>query len=787
MNLTPVPLKASQILKNIDRWRSDAYTADLDLAELMRHFNGGALEVEDANGECRERRPNLLFGNKHITRPIQQLLAVYDDGLGMIDIQVKRAATPQRRIMLQRVLNLVVNEEVQRTQRLFWPFRSMCGDAVIWGRGCLWRDSVYDWVPKYGRPRFPWDAPTDITDDGFTDWAFPGTMTIGDIVSRLERIQSVADDDSHWNKKAMAAFATKIARRHQPDDAPFPSLNEDDPVSFRVQMEGRSDGRDTLSRVVPVYWYFCKRFDGQNASERPVDLYCVAGYGAIESVDASSETPGLKINRGNGETEVLFHQPRAFESILDCFWPFTLDVNIGGDPLMRRSRGLGVQIYDLDVRIQGGVNTMIEGAEFDFAPLFHASDTQAEIELQAISGTKLRPYDVIPTGARFAEKPRNGRPYGSMLEMTQLISGEMRDSAATAYGGGAAVGERKDELEVQVLERQNQRIMSVKALMTDFCRRGDNLCDAIVKTIFHRDLIEGDPAFSLQEKVRERLEEWGVSWEEIRGVPWHDLPAVQMSATMRRLPGHGDPGLALNRARQMMPVAAGIGPEAVRYAQRQMVSAIHGGDFRLAMELVPDTPAPQDVQQIQMAQGQSALALTTLIPPQPGPADNAMIHAPVHLQILQAQVEVTAQGGGRWQMKDQKGFEALAAHTVADVKTLSAVDPNSAKQMERAVQQLVGKAQQFEVGSPDQPDPVDLMKLQLAQRAQHVKEVKTIDDMQHRKEAQIHREDQAAFQQNLQLAHLSEAEKAGAVKRATSLASTAHAVSRPITEPATAE
>ena len=76
----------------------------------------------------------------------------------------------------------------------------------------------------------------------------------------------------------MAAFATKIARRHQPDDAPFPSLNEDDPVSFRVQMEGRSDGRDTLSRVVPVYWYFCKRFDGQNASERPVDLYCVARW-----------------------------------------------------------------------------------------------------------------------------------------------------------------------------------------------------------------------------------------------------------------------------------------------------------------------------------------------------------------------------------------------------------------------------------------------------------------------------------------------------------------------------
>ena len=69
MNLTPVPLKASQILKNIDRWRSDAYTADLDLAELMRHFSGGALEVEDANGECRERRPNCSSGTS--TSPVR--------------------------------------------------------------------------------------------------------------------------------------------------------------------------------------------------------------------------------------------------------------------------------------------------------------------------------------------------------------------------------------------------------------------------------------------------------------------------------------------------------------------------------------------------------------------------------------------------------------------------------------------------------------------------------------------------------------------------------------------
>ena len=778
MNLIPVTLTGDKILALIDRWRSDAYTSDLDLAELMRHFNGGALEVEDADGECRERRPNLLFGNKHISRPVQQLLSVYDDGLGLLDIRVQRASDGKRRTMIEALVNQIVNEEVQKTQRLFWPFRSMCGDAVIWGRGVLWRDSAYEWAPKYGRPRFPWNAPSDITSDAFADWAFSDQMMVGDIVHRLERIQTVPKGDSHWDKSAMTAFVKAVVKRHENDAVQFPTLNEDDPVTWRLNMEGNADGQKVLNTSVPVYWYFCKRFDSMRAGDRPVDLYCVPAYGAKEAVEKSDSSGlRLKINRDGAKVDVLFHQPKAFDNILDCFWPFTIDVNIGGDPLLRRSRGLGVLIYDLDIRVQGAVNTMFDGAEFDFAPLFQASDQQAEMELQAISGTKLRPFDVIPTGARFAEKPRGTRPYGSMFELTQLFSSEMAESAATNYGGGAAPGQGRQELEVQVLERQNSRIMSVKAMMNDFARRGDNLCAAIVGTIFRDDLFPSDPTFPLQEVVRQRLEEAGIQWQEVSG--------ANLTATMRRLPGHGDTGLALNRARQMMQVAAGISPEASRWAQRQFVAAIMGNDFKLAMDLVPESPAPSDVMQIQIAQGQSSVALTTLVPPQPGPQDNAMAHVPVHMQIMGAQIEAVTQGGGTWSMKDRKGFEALAAHTMADVKTLMAMNPPAGKQAGQAVAQLIKQAERFEVGAADQPSPVDMMKLQLAQRAQHVKEVKTIDDMQHRKQAQDHREDQAAFQQNLQLAHLSETEKTGAVKRATSLAATAHAVSEPITEPAT--
>ena len=84
-----------------------------------------------------------------------------------------------------------------------------------------------------------------------------------------------------------------------------------------------------------------------------------------------------------------------------------------------------------------------------------------------------------------------------------------------------------------MLERQNSRIMSVKAMMNDFARRGDNLCAAIVGTIFRDDLFPSDPTFPLQEVVRQRLEEGhpvaGSQWSKSHG---DDAPSSPATATL---------------------------------------------------------------------------------------------------------------------------------------------------------------------------------------------------------------------------------------------------------------
>ena len=99
MNLTPTPITAGRVLQFSDQWRSDAHLVDLDRAELLRHYNGGALEgdVDDITGQVKTWRANMLLGYKFLSRPVEQLLSVYDEGLGCLEVEVCNPDLPASR------------------------------------------------------------------------------------------------------------------------------------------------------------------------------------------------------------------------------------------------------------------------------------------------------------------------------------------------------------------------------------------------------------------------------------------------------------------------------------------------------------------------------------------------------------------------------------------------------------------------------------------------------------------------------------------------------------------
>ena len=780
MNLEPASMDAARILQISDQWRSDAYLVDLDRAELLRHYNGGALEtdVDDFTGKAAVRRANMLLGYKFLSRPIEQLTAVYDEGVGFIQAKVYNPSLPAARCrQVERHLNEGINKVVQQSERMYWPWRANIGDATISGLGCLYRDDAYDWAPKYGRPYFAWDAPADITDDSFADWCFLGHLSLSEILARLERLKKVDDADSHWDKAKLGEMAETIAKRHKGNvHAHYQPLQYDDPVTWREWLQTQSWGASAMTASCPVVWFFAKRFD-KGKNKRPIDIYCVPRWGEVTRENSKSQ---LEISRpsNDAKNEVLFYKPESFDDVRECFFPFLLSCMVGGEPLMRRTMGLGALMYDLDIRVQSSINNMFDATDFDFSPLFQAQDQQTEMELQELAGSKIRPYDVMPSGARFMEKPKGNRPYSSVFELTQLMSNEMGNQVQVFHGGEGFENKGRAELEVQVLERRQQLATALRLRMGDFIRRGDPMVAAIGNTIVNLPgLYECDRAWPERQALKEYLQDCGVEWEEVSG---------HTTFTMRRSPGHGDPGLALYRAQQTEMIARGLGPEAHRTAQRDLIAAVNGGDTRFAEQMVP-VDNPSAGQQEQQALTQSALSLATFIPAPVMESDNPMAHVPVHMTVLTSHLSAAREAGGRWSRSQQRGWEALVAHTMLDVRTLGAYNPGMAKEADKAIKQMVGQAARFEVSEVQAPvDPMEQAKLQLAQAEQQRKNIKTQDDIEHRKATQAHREDIAAFQQNLQLAQQVENERSGQVNRSTTLAKTAADLAQPPAAPSAA-
>ena len=165
----------------------------------------------------------------------------------------------------------------------------------------------------------------------------------------------------------------------------------------------------------------------------------------------------------------------------------------------------------------------------------------------------------------------------------------------------------------------------------------------------------------------------------------------------------------------------------------------------------------------------SAMALTNGLPPPPRSADHPAAHVPVHLASMER--ALAGADSGRWTAKDRSGFEALAAHTLTDIRTLSGINSEAGRQAQRAAEKLIAQASRLEVGALTAPvDPVKGAELELRRREQDRKELKTADDIEHRHRSQEHREEQADFQQHVMLEQLSENERNNQVERGVKLA-----------------
>jgi hypothetical protein len=738
-------LKVQSILSLVDEWRELSYYDDRRYAELLRHFNGGDLEVmTDETGVETAHYANFNVARSRMLKISRERMQGYFSKLGIFDVKLTKPA-------LKGVpgLELAANEAISkifRTDGRLTPrYRTTVEDGILVGRGVLWRRDATQIVPERGRLLAHPDCIAAQRDDSLGEWAFASTVKAGDLFG-------IARKSKDPGIKAQAKrLLQAIVKRHSPEATPFNWPLHDEPWEYLdTRLRCTHYGRKALSTVIPCYWYFEKDLSG-NPGDRPVSVYCVARHGVDLSI-ISDDTGKVssKLNRQIDCAEGLIYQKNhAFKDSTDCLWLFTIGEQFGGEPTLGRIRGEGEIQYAADIRIQKMLNSMLRRIEVENLTLFKNSGTASKKELDDLASNPLRDQDVIPEGIEFVERRFGDKPLNGMMQFVSLLSGYAADHAAVDTGHTDAP--REENFKDQVLERLNDRVAAKTIAESAWSDCLDLLARMIGTLIFDATLVKSDEAWFFREAFFTELQDAG-----------YEMTAADFKGgarvLARRNPGHGDMGVAMARANENIVLAQMTGPEAVERAVFDKAVLVAGGDVQKAIYLLGKPPAgevKQQGDQAEQAQNQIAAILAAGVMLTPAAEDNPYIHTAVQMTLLEGALAGYQQDGG-WSRNDMRCWDAAFAHAIQDIARIPLEDmkKESLKRV-KALQATAAALPVFEQGQP-QIDPVEQAKLQLAAAESERRRQKDATSDEHWQRTQAHREqrdaDMLALQQHQAIA-----------------------------------
>jgi hypothetical protein len=696
----PVQNSAS-LLAKIDSWRADDWEDSEDRAALMDWYSGGALSQDSDNMEM-VGNTNFLLGHRYVSRAHDELLSPYIRGKSFIELEIDEARDPKRKKYLQDTVPRLLSRVIRDSGRMKYPYKQACGDAVLYGTPFLCRFDPNDWVPKsMGMPLMPRDAPADILDDRFRDWAFRSELTGREIMRMLKLVGS--RKPTRWSKKALEALLDSIvtAQSEFNQGTALYSTSFSTPEEWEEQLQTNAIGVGTLNTSVPVYWYFCRKMETGK-----VDLHCLSRYG--ESIVAESGQVTRTDTRGAGDDDrTLFYREEVFDKVTDCLYSFLLDTALGGTPKMYRVVGLGRLNYDIDRKIAELINVGLAGVEDDFTPMYQAQDGSSLPQLEMLMRNGIRRNGVLPPELTTFEKGTRTKNYQHLFQFTSMFAQIEAENAAGH--GGADTGKGKNELEVQALERQSEKNRNIANRMLAWLESSDKMIDSIYRTFTRTDLIPTDRAFDEATEFQDLLKK--------RGIDLREIQPDNVRARMQRLPGFGSQQLAQQQAGALMQVIDRYAPASQKIILHDYTAAVTDSHERADL-LVPEKTGPQE-DQVEQAQHESAYALIVGIAPAMGTTDMDLEHLPVHARDTGAAIQLIS--------ADQKalpsqtvGLAALLEHMGIHVQRLDKMGAPAAKQWGQVVQKLAIEAQALQqlVEDPEE-QAKEQQKLQIqAQDAQ---------------------------------------------------------------------
>lgn len=745
--------RVERIMIQVDSWRELNWDAEEFYQEQIRHFNGGALVV-DTSGEGREYASNFNIARSRLLKISRERHQSYYSKLGIFELKVIRKDMKD-----QAGMELAANEALARVLRAdlrFFPnYGAIIDDAILAGRGVLWRSWETQSVPKWGRILCHPDCLASQRDDSFAEWAFADSITAGELF-RIARKSKSAGIRSQAKR-----ILDKILERNTTDESPLNFTSDEPWELYDDTMRSSRNGLQALNTVIPCYWYFEKDMSGP-PNKRPVSVYCVARHGVDLSV-VKDDNGNKSVMAANAVEGLIFERKNAFKDSGRCLWLFTIGAQFGGKPTMGRLKGEGAIQYPADIRIQKMLNSLMLRVEVENKILYKpTAGAVNQKKLEDLQGRPLRDGDVIPDGVDFVLNRFSDKPITQMMGLVSELMNFAADHAAVDTGHVDAP--RQETFKDQVLERLQDRASAKSITESKWADCLDMLARTLGDLFFDMALTEEDEAWEFREMFLQEMKDAGYEMKA------SDLKkAFRVSA--RRQPGHGDPGVAMARADMNIALAQMSGPEALAKAIFEKAVLVAGGDVQKAINMFGEPaggkPMTSDAQEAQI---QMALILSSGINLEPQPGDNPMIHAAVQMTVLEQALGGHQQDGG-WTKEDARAWDAGLAHTIKDVMRVP--DDDMRKPMLKRIKQVQQAAAGFAIFEQGQPpvDPAKQADLQLKAQELQRKKDKDADATRRWEISQQHREDQSgdnlALQQHSIIASGSRADREQASKESS--------------------
>lgn len=749
-------LKVQDILTQIDGWRTSSFLSDRRYAELLRHFNGGDLEVyTDKTGVERAHYANFNVARSRLLKIARERLQGYYSKLGIFDVRLtgeRIKGVPGLELACNESLSKVLRSDMRMTPH----YRATVEDGILSGRGVMWKKMKTQLVPERGRLLAHPDAIAAQKDDSLAEWGFADTVKAAELFK-------IARDSSDGPIKSQAkALLKAITERHNTETTPINWPAETEPwEQFDTTLRMTDYGRKALSTVIPCYWYFEKDLSGV-PGKRPVSVYCVARHGVDLSLvaDDHGKVSADWKREPNNAQGMIYQKKNCFEHSGECLWLFTIGEQFGGKPTLGRIKGEGEIQYSADIRIQKMLNSMLRRIEVENMSLHQDDGTSSRKQLDDFASAPLRDGDMIPPGVKFIERRFGDKPLSGMMQFVGLLSGYAADHAAVDTGHSDAP--REENFKDQVLERLNDRVAAKTITESAWSDCLDMLAKEVGHLIFDATLTTSDQAWEFREAFFDAVKESGFDIKP-RGSTqekgYFDLPVIKeddfkdaVKVSARRNPGHGDMAVAMARADANVALAQMTGPEAVKRAVFEKAVLVAGGDVQKAASLLggmPDAMAAAQDADVHNAEMQMAAILSAGVKLTPQAEDNPFIHTAVQMTLLEGALAGYQSDGG-WTRNDMRCWDAALAHAIEDVMRIPIEQAKKASiQRIKAVQATAASLPIFEQGEPA-VDPIAAAKLKLAEDEQSRKREKDASAEQRWIRTQMNREEMGQRQMALQ-------------------------------------